>query len=102
MLHQQLAPVASPRQFSTGGGGPIAKLGQRKATQDSAKLAIIAFLKNQPCCSRKRWASSAAMQPVPALVMAWRYTWSWQSPAAKTPGTLVWVAKPYKPPWVTM
>ena len=22
--------------------------------------------------SRKRWASSAAMQPVPALVMAWR------------------------------
>ena len=24
------------------------------------------------CCSRKRWASSAAMQPVPALVMAWR------------------------------
>ena len=23
-------------------------------------------------CSRKRWASSAAMQPVPALVMAWR------------------------------
>ena len=26
----------------------------------------------QPCCSRKRCASSAAMQPVPALVMAWR------------------------------
>jgi hypothetical protein len=24
------------------------------------------------CCSRKRCASSAAMQPVPALVMAWR------------------------------
>ena len=24
------------------------------------------------CCSRNRCASSAAMQPVPALVMAWR------------------------------
>ena len=23
-------------------------------------------------CSKNRWASSAAMQPVPALVMAWR------------------------------
>ena len=29
----------------------------------------------------------AAMQPVPALVMAWRYTWSCTSPAAKMPGT---------------
>ena len=26
----------------------------------------------EACCSRKRCASSAAMQPVPALVMAWR------------------------------
>ena len=26
------------------------------------------------------------MQPVPALVMAWRYTWSCTSPAANTPG----------------
>lgn len=47
-----------------------------------------------PSCSRKRCASSAAMQPVPALVMAWRYTWSCTSPAANTPGTLVMVAKP--------
>jgi hypothetical protein len=23
-------------------------------------------------CSRKRWASNAAMHPVPALVIAWR------------------------------
>ena len=36
------------------------------------------------------------MQPVPALVMAWRYTWSRTSPAANTPGTLVWVAKPFE------
>src|SRR6218665_3827079 len=51
-------------------------------------------------CSRKRCASSAAMQPVPALVMAWRYTWSCTSPAANTPGTLVCVAMPLRPPWV--
>lgn len=55
-----------------------------------------------PSCSRKRWASSAAMQPVPALVIAWRYTWSCTSPAAKTPGTLVIVAKPCRPERVTM
>ena len=54
------------------------------------------------CCSRKRCASSAAMQPVPALVMAWRYTWSCTSPAANTPGTLVCVAMPCRPPWVRM
>src|SRR5690606_41872134 len=52
--------------------------------------------------SRKRWASRAAMQPVPALVIAWRYTWSCTSPAANTPGTLVCVAKPLLPPLVRM
>ncbi len=55
-----------------------------------------------PPCSRKRCASSAAMQPVPALVMAWRYTWSCTSPAANTPGTLVMVAKPLLPLRVRM
>ena len=29
------------------------------------------------------------MQPEPAAVIAWRYVWSWTSPAAKTPGTFV-------------
>ena len=53
-------------------------------------------------CSRNRCASSAAMQPVPALVMACRYTWSCTSPAAKTPGTLVMVAMPCRPDLVTM
>ena len=53
-------------------------------------------------CSRKRCASSAAMQPVPALVIAWRYTWSCTSPAANTPGTLVMVAKPLRPLCVTI
>ncbi len=44
-----------------------------------------------PVCQwlRKRSASMAAMQPLPAAVTAWRYRWSWTSPAAKTPGTLV-------------
>ena len=33
--------------------------------------------------------SIAAIQPVPAAVIAWRYTWSCTSPQAKTRGTLV-------------
>src|SRR6266436_4316133 len=41
------------------------------------------------CASRKRSASIAAMQPVPAAVTAWRYVRSWTSPQAKTPRTLV-------------
>lgn len=39
--------------------------------------------------ARRRSASSAAMHPEPAEVMAWRYRLSWTSPAAKTPLTLV-------------
>jgi len=31
------------------------------------------------------------MHPVAAAVTAWRHTWSWTSPAAKTLGTDVWV-----------
>src|SRR5665213_925060 len=34
---------------------------------------------------RNRSASMAAMQPVPAAVMAWRYTWPAPSPPANTP-----------------
>ena len=41
--------------------------------------------------ARKRSASSAAMQPCPAAVTAWRKTSSVTSPAAKTPGMLVTV-----------
>src|SRR6185503_15696334 len=55
-----------------------------------------------PRLSRYLSASSAAMHPVPALVTACRYTWSWTSPAAKTPGTLVAVALPARPLLVTM
>ena len=39
--------------------------------------------------SSHRSASIAAMQPLPAAVMAWRYTLSWMSPATNTPSTLV-------------
>ena len=42
------------------------------------------------------------MQPVPAEVTAWRYTWSCTSPAANTPGTLVIVARPSRPLFVMM
>lgn len=41
------------------------------------------------CSVRYFSASKAAMHPVPALVMAWRYLLSWTSPAANTPGMLV-------------
>src|SRR6185503_4059558 len=44
-----------------------------------------------PWASRKRSASMAALQPIPAAVMAWRYTKSTTSPAAKAPSTLVLV-----------
>ena len=37
----------------------------------------------------------AAMQPVPAAVTAWRYTWSWTSPQANTPSMLVAVEPGY-------
>jgi hypothetical protein len=46
----------------------------------------------------QRSASSAAMQPIPAAVTAWRYVWSTTSPPAKTPSTLVSV----EPGFVTM
>ena len=46
----------------------------------SAEPKILALIDGTPrirlpqlfYCSKNRWASSAAMQPVPALVMAWR------------------------------
>ena len=41
------------------------------------------------CSLSQRSASSAAAQPDPAAVTAWRYTWSWTSPAANTPGMFV-------------
>lgn len=42
-----------------------------------------------PSAASQRSASSAAMQPMPAEVTAWRKIGSAMSPAAKTPGTPV-------------
>ena len=38
-----------------------------------------------PTDASQRSASMAALQPSPAAVTAWRYRWSWTSPATKTP-----------------
>src|SRR5690606_38360669 len=51
----------------------------------------------QASLSRNRSASSAAMQPKPAEVIACRQCWSVTSPAANTPGTEVAVALPPSP-----
>ncbi len=42
-----------------------------------------------PCSAKKRSASSADLQPMPAAVTAWRYTWSATSPATKQPSISV-------------
>ena len=52
----------------------------------------------QPCSASQRSASIAAMHPLPAAVIAWRYQSSWTSPAANTPSMLVrevpsWVSR---------
>lgn len=41
-----------------------------------------------PCASSQRSASIAALQPSAAAVTAWRYRWSWTSPAMNTPSIL--------------
>src|SRR6202035_5915927 len=46
------------------------------------------------CSASHRSASIAAEQPVPAAVMACRYTWSTTSPQAKTPSIAVRVVRP--------
>ena len=45
--------------------------------------------RSRACSASQRSASSAAMQPRPAAVTAWRYLSSATSPAAKTPSILV-------------
>ena len=64
---------------------------------DLGQRAMDARRRHQCPSSRNFSASSAAMQPKPAEVMAWRYTWSATSPAANTPATEVWVALPSRP-----
>ncbi len=47
----------------------------------------ISIYSTRPCSASQRSQSMAAMQPDPAAVTAWRYTWSCTSPQANTPGT---------------
>ena len=50
-----------------------------------------------PMDSSQRSASIAALQPSPAAVTAWRYRWSWTSPATNTPSMLVLVSPGPRP-----
>ena len=71
------AACLQPHLARKGGGNPIAggfmaRAAHCKYAALLAKPWIIARFADQLPWSRKRWASRAAMQPVPALVMAWR------------------------------
>ena len=57
--------------------------GRRRAYQAAADAASV-----MPSDSSQRSASMAALQPSAAAVTAWRYRWSWTSPAMKTPSIL--------------
>lgn len=77
-------------------GGRVALSGLPRCQGSDARLvrytrAALGRASRSPGSSadRNRSASRAAMQPDPAAVTACRYTRSWTSPAAKTPGTLV-------------
>src|SRR6266404_5382703 len=52
----------------------------KRAYQAPAVLASV-----MPWDSSQRSASMAALHPSAAAVTAWRYRWSWTSPAMKTP-----------------
>src|SRR5207237_8499858 len=59
---------------------------------DPINSARLRFPRGGQCApARNRSASSAAMQPIPAAVTACRKILSLTSPAANTPGTLVFV-----------
>ncbi len=58
-------------------GGCEAQPALRRRCRPGAQAAV---------ASSHRSASMAAIHPVPAAVMAWRYVWSWTSPHANTPG----------------
>ena len=57
----------------------------------SMKGPVRPSVSQQPFSQSHLSASMAAMAPVPAEVMAWRYTGSATSPAAYTPVIDVWV-----------
>ena len=61
----------------------------RASAKRGYKQAIPPPVARGACAASQRSASSAAMQPSPAAVTAWRNTSSATSPAANTPSTLV-------------
>src|SRR6187455_2274044 len=78
--------------------GGIDEIGQRTFTarernercgRSPAQAEAVATSGEWRCSSSQRCASSAAIVPEPAAVTAWRYVWSWTSPAANTPGMFV-------------
>ena len=58
---------------------------RRRATDYQAAAEAASVM---PWDSSQRSASMAALQPSAAAVTAWRYRWSWTSPAMKTPSIL--------------
>lgn len=60
--------------------------------QERVPAKLVFCINYKPCSFKNLSASSAAAQPVPAEVIAWRYLASATSPAAKIPGTEVAVA----------
>src|SRR5690606_15507454 len=82
-------------------GVPVARRDARQRVED-ARGGHARRPPAQPSLSRNRSASSAAMHPNPAEVIACRYTWSATSPAANTPLTEVSVAPPDRPERISM
>ena len=68
------------------------------ARQVAAQKAVVKSKQVELDRTRERQALLAQL----AAVTAWRYRWSWQSPAAKTPGMLVAVEFPSPPQRVRM
>ena len=94
----QAAVPLQPRQEGMGDEGVAAVVqGVPGLRRDLVEPVVEAEGPASHSLSRNFSASSAAMQPKPAEVMAWRYTWSATSPAANTPGTEVAVALPSRP-----
>ena len=85
-----LSPRSSPARVKLPASATLWKmriLSQSKTGLPAGRYSAASSMRLR--LSRNRSASSAAMQPSPAAVTAWRYTSSATSPAAKTPGMLV-------------
>lgn len=87
----QLASRARPAADARPRAREAACLERQAARSEDGPAAMPALEPGpaQPCSVSQRSASIAAMQPVPAAVIAWRYTLSVTSPHANTPATFV-------------